>query len=619
MKTRFPLSTAIAIAALLLPQCLLAAENIDSSNITQVVKDVSVIKAGTKSRKAARINDTFSVPDIMKTGADSRAEMIAPDQTVTRVGANTIFSFEPEKREINLQKGSILFNSPTGKGGGTIKTAAATASVLGTTLIVVTTDNGGFKVLVQEGTGRVKTPKGRFRTMKAGQMVYALPGGDLSQVLTFQLSQQVGASFLVNGFKKPLPSLAKIEAAISKQEAQIAKGQLQETGLLAGNEADKAFKVDVNAREVLIQQQRTGGGITGAGLTDAIVAAPVLERARVFSTFNLDSLAVAANAGSAPTDFALFLARNTTFDTPSIDLQPFQPTSQSEFDFGFVSLQNLFVKQSVDIFSSESRLFFIAGNTIDFAPGTFLSTDAPHVTVITLGADLTGNLSTGVAFSAGGTELTLVDASIGNSRPGGSLSVFAPLIHLLRGGLASEGNLNVDSRGDLVVLDGIANLSNGGGTGKSLVQLFARHDLDVQADGNITLQQAAVYGVNTTMSAQKNFTATAVAFGVNFQGSNLLPDRAQTVSLQAGDLMSLTAVAFRAPDVSLQARTIALSNVDFAAGSTVSLRSQSGQLAPNPNTNQPVRLGDVNFIQNVRHGGFPAERAVSGGSITISK
>ena len=409
MKTRFPLTTVIAIAALLLPECLQAAESIDTSNITQVVKDVSVIKAGTKSRKAARINDTFSVPDIMKTGADSRAEMIAPDQTVTRVGANTLFSFEPEKREINLQKGSILFNSPTGKGGGTIKTAAATASVLGTTLIVVTTDNGGFKVLLMEGTGRVKTAKGRFRTMKAGQMVYALPGGDLSQVLTFQLSQQVGASLLVGGFKKPLPSIAKIEAAIAKQEAQIAKGQLQETGLLAGNEADKAFKVDVNAREVLIQKTR--GGIESAGLTDAIVAAPALEQERIFS-FNLGAFATAAD-GTPPTqDFTLFLARNTTFLTPSIDLLPFQPTAT----FAFVSLQTLFVKQSVSIFGSESPLLFIAGNTIDFAPGTSINTDAPDVFVLTLGTDLAGSLSTaGATFSSAGTALTLVDANINNA------------------------------------------------------------------------------------------------------------------------------------------------------------------------------------------------------------
>ena len=614
MKRNLHSTFLLSLASALTFSGAVTAANIESSTITQVVKSATVLQPGTKTRKAARVNDVFSVPDVMRTGSDSRVEMIAEDQTVTRVGANTVFSFEPDKREINLQKGSILFNAPNGKGGGTIRTAAATAAVQGTTLIVVTTDNGGFKVLLQEGRGSVKTPKGRFRTLKAGQMVFALPGGELSQTLTYQLSQQVGASLLVAGFKKPLPSIAKIEAAVAKQEAQIAKGALQQTGLLAGNEADKAFKVDVNSRDVLIQERR-GGGLAGAGLTDAIVTTPVLEPERIFS-LALGAFADGGDgtvASAAPT---LFVARNTTFATPSIDLLPFQPTAA----FAFLSLQTLFVNQPVSIFGSESPLLFIAGNTITLAPGSFISADSPDVTVLALGSDFTGVPdASGMALPAAGTELVLVDASINNPRPGGSLRISAPSIRLERGGFASEGNLSVNTGGDLVVLDGIANVVNGVGTGRSLVQLFARQDLDVQAGGNIALQQAAVYGVHTTMRAEKNFTATAVAFGVAFQGNNLLPSLAQTVSLQAGDLMDLTLVAFRAPDVALQARTIALRNVDFAAGSSVLLRSQSGQLAPNPNTNQPVKLGDVNFIQNVRHGGIPAQQAVTGGSIIISK
>jgi len=62
--------------------------------------------------------------------------LVAQDETVTRVGANTIFSFDPANRTIDLKQGSLLFHSPHGKGGGTIHTGSATASVLGTTLIV---------------------------------------------------------------------------------------------------------------------------------------------------------------------------------------------------------------------------------------------------------------------------------------------------------------------------------------------------------------------------------------------------------------------------------------------------------------------------------------------------
>ena len=186
------------------------------STITEVVKDVSVIKPATKAQKAAQVRDVFATPDILRTGAASRAEMVAEDQTVTRVGANSLFSFEPEKREINLQRGSVLFNSPTGKGGGTIKTAAATASVLGTTLIVVTTRNGGFKVLMLEGRGKVTPQRGRSQTLNAGQMTFILPGQGLGPVYNFQLREQVVASRLIGGFKRPLPSMPKIETAVAR-------------------------------------------------------------------------------------------------------------------------------------------------------------------------------------------------------------------------------------------------------------------------------------------------------------------------------------------------------------------------------------------------------------------
>ncbi len=68
-----------------------------------------------------------------------------------RVGANAVFSFGKDSRTLNLERGSLLLHSPTGKGGGSIVTNSATASVVGTTIIVTATSNGGFKLLVLEG------------------------------------------------------------------------------------------------------------------------------------------------------------------------------------------------------------------------------------------------------------------------------------------------------------------------------------------------------------------------------------------------------------------------------------------------------------------------------------
>jgi len=75
------------------------------------------------------------------------------------------------------------------------------------------------------------------------------------------------------------------------------------------------------------------------------------------------------------------------------------------------------------------------------------------------------------------------------------------------------------------------------------------------------------------------------------------------IRLTAGNLLNIAGTTFNASNVRLQATTIALRDVNFLANSRVILRSGNGMLAPNPNSNQPVQLGFVNYIQNVRYDG----------------
>ena len=251
------------------------AATIEQSTVSEVVRQVNVIEAAGNRQKAAKPQDVFRIHDVMRTGSESRAEMIAPDQTVTRIGANTVFSFSPEKREINLQRGSVLFSSPTGKGGGTIKTGAATASVLGTTIIVVATKNGGFKMLVLEGRGKARLPNGKARILNAGQLIFILPGStDFGPAYDFHLSEQIAAALLVNGFKRPLPSMDKILAAIEKQESQIATGQVITTRMIVG---EGGMAHDPNPRQeqaaVLVSQPEDQGPIGTGGVPKRHVSA----------------------------------------------------------------------------------------------------------------------------------------------------------------------------------------------------------------------------------------------------------------------------------------------------------------------------------------------------------
>ena len=219
-----------ALVALTLP---LGAAPLTESTFTEIVRDVNTLSAAGNAAPA-QANDVLKAPDRVRTGLASRAELTAPDNTITRVGANTIFSFADSRRTVNLEQGSLLFHAPQGIGGGTIKSGGAAAAVLGTTLIVSATTAGGFKVILLEGKGKITLPNGKYVTLKAGQLVFVLPGGKtLSSVLDINLAKLVAGSQLVTGFAHPLSSLGLIQKAIDNQNSQLASGDATDTGVPA--------------------------------------------------------------------------------------------------------------------------------------------------------------------------------------------------------------------------------------------------------------------------------------------------------------------------------------------------------------------------------------------------
>ncbi|HKS37953.1 MAG TPA: FecR domain-containing protein [Verrucomicrobiae bacterium] len=226
----------ITLLSAVLAGCLQIADaaSLTESTVTEIIKDVNLLPANATAASPAKLKDLVKAPDRVRTGAESRTELTAPDNTITRIGANTVFSFEAKDRVLNLEKGSLLFHSPKGAGGGTIKSGGASAAVLGTTLIIAATDNGGFKVIVLEGQGRVTLPNGRRVNLNAGQMVFVLPaGGSFSDVLDINLAKLVAGSLLVKGFSHELPSVARIDTAIKRQNGQLKKGRAMDTGITA--------------------------------------------------------------------------------------------------------------------------------------------------------------------------------------------------------------------------------------------------------------------------------------------------------------------------------------------------------------------------------------------------
>src|SRR5207244_629388 len=147
------LAVSLTGAAVGIATGLFAAEQ-QQARVTEVIHDVRLLAAKAAARPAA-VNDTIHEGTAVRTGTDSRAELTFTDLTLTRLGANTVFSFGAAARTYDLGSGAILMSAPNGTGTVKISTAVATCAVSGFTMISEYHGNTWNKVLMLNGDGYV--------------------------------------------------------------------------------------------------------------------------------------------------------------------------------------------------------------------------------------------------------------------------------------------------------------------------------------------------------------------------------------------------------------------------------------------------------------------------------
>lgn len=81
----------------------------------------------------AKVNEKIAENSKVATAAASMAELTFGDSTITRMGANTSFSFQSKERLVKLDRGTVLINTPPGAGGATVDCGGVTGAVTGTT------------------------------------------------------------------------------------------------------------------------------------------------------------------------------------------------------------------------------------------------------------------------------------------------------------------------------------------------------------------------------------------------------------------------------------------------------------------------------------------------------
>ncbi len=84
----------------------------------------------------AKLGDTLVPQDAIRTGVNSRAELLFNEGTLVRAGASSIFRFSPGKRSFELDSGAALIMIPPGQGESSISTPEAKVVSQGTALFI---------------------------------------------------------------------------------------------------------------------------------------------------------------------------------------------------------------------------------------------------------------------------------------------------------------------------------------------------------------------------------------------------------------------------------------------------------------------------------------------------
>ena len=181
----------------------------------------------------AKMSEKISENSKVTTAAASMAELTFGDSSITRIGANSVFSFQSKERLVKLDKGTALIHATPGNGGATVDCGGVTAAVSGSTFMASRSATGGavFVLLESSGSLKVTTPGGQTATILPGQAASTGTGAKSSiQVFDVDVKKVMETTPLVGGFKE-LPSQAEINVVSEKQQAMIREGKIESLGV----------------------------------------------------------------------------------------------------------------------------------------------------------------------------------------------------------------------------------------------------------------------------------------------------------------------------------------------------------------------------------------------------
>jgi hypothetical protein len=254
----------------------LSAAVFKQGEITQIFREVKTLEAS--GAHDARLNETISGDQSIKTGPQSRAELRFADQSLTRLGSDTIFSFQQGTRELELKQGTILFQIPKGAGGAKIRTAAITAAITGTTGFYEYSPkagkNGMIKFGILEGSASlsIQGKLGQVIKVGPGEMIFctAKPRDfNQTEVVHFDVKKFTSTCPLVEKMGGFTPAGgALVQKQVTEQEKQfVGTKELFATNLMIPGSGTEAYLItpQVQDQRLVVEKNNPppSGGTSG--------------------------------------------------------------------------------------------------------------------------------------------------------------------------------------------------------------------------------------------------------------------------------------------------------------------------------------------------------------------
>jgi hypothetical protein len=232
------------------------ADQLQQAHVSQVIQDVRLMEAHGAPHPAV-VNAKVTQGMGVRTGVESRAELTFTDLTLTRLGANTIFSFKQGARELDLTSGAVLLQVPPKAPAVKVNTSAVTAAVTGGTALFATGPPTKFMVLEGIGTFYPTGHPERAATVNGGEMMTMTADGRMTKPEKFDVKQVLKTSRLIKDFP-PLENLPLVMAVV---DLQLAEQQLAglNSQALARNLVNVIGTTDqnVNANPVVLVSMST--------------------------------------------------------------------------------------------------------------------------------------------------------------------------------------------------------------------------------------------------------------------------------------------------------------------------------------------------------------------------